>query len=122
MWYDFDADRPLMNTVYLEPQIKYSYQTRKSRTTCRLPMWTISFGIIPPLRITALKIMKTKTEPDSDLHDEPEGEDVSKAFIGGCGEGPVPLMEWTSKEIVLLETEDFVNMDFLLVFSPANLS
>ncbi|KFZ00840.1 hypothetical protein V501_10418 [Pseudogymnoascus sp. VKM F-4519 (FW-2642)] len=51
--------------------------------------------------------MKTKTGPDIDLHDEPEGEDVSKVFIGGCSEGPVPLMEWTSKEIVLLETDDF---------------
>ncbi|OBT44418.1 hypothetical protein VE00_05971 [Pseudogymnoascus sp. WSF 3629] len=70
-------------------------------------MLTLIIFIVQPLNSTVLKIMKTTSKPDSDINDEPEGEHVPKAFIAGCSEGPIPLMEWTSKEIVLMETEDF---------------
>lgn len=45
----------------------------------------------------------------SNVNDETEGEEVSKAFIEAASEGPIPLTESYRKRISLTNAEDFVH-------------
>ncbi|ELR10337.1 hypothetical protein VC83_07935 [Pseudogymnoascus destructans] len=78
MWYDVDADRPLMNIFIYS--LKESIITKikpQFRITCTLH---VDFNYRHSL---AIALMKATTQPDIDLDDESEGEDVPKAYIGG---------------------------------------